>query len=151
MNKILDKLTPGFLKRLDVYLLENHPAIWRTQGHLIIPITLATSCLLFLGGYFLYPISVHNLVISPIKEIKIQEEILFLIPFWLLLLGSIYWSFQQFQIKHQYTNLSSSFYSFLIYFVCLFLLFGIVPPSFLIGTFYSTANEGVLTKSQFDD
>ena len=55
----MSNIFPSFVKKIDNYLLENHPAIWATRVHLhlaiIIPLTIA-----LVGIALLYPVSTTN-------------------------------------------------------------------------------------------
>lgn len=59
--KILNILIPPFLRRLNDYLLVNHPFIWKTRVHYFLFYSLGVVNLLAIGLGLLYPVSMKQL------------------------------------------------------------------------------------------
>ncbi len=117
INKILEGLIPGFLRRIDTHLLENKPLIWRTRIHFFVFYSgfLLNFILLLIG--FNINISSKNLV---------SESDLNLLVFWsriFLFLVAVYWIYRQWQYppgeikRKEYLKIS------FINSLCLFLLY----------------------------
>ena len=87
LSKILAFLNFGFLKRVDSYLLENHPLIWRTGIHYFLFYSAIVGNLLaYLLGQ-LYPIYITNFpsVASFNGNVSyIQLILLLLLTFWII-------------------------------------------------------------------
>ncbi len=129
-------LLPGFLRRLDDYLLEYYPVAWRTQGHYVLWFALLLTPLLFAAG-FLYPL--HNRdftewAVDPIKPVILGDELLYIAPLLFLGLGISYWGYRQFQSGFPWAGPWQVLSTLAMYGVCLFVITGITAPAFRIGT-----------------
>ena len=133
MKRISKWLTPVFLTKLDGYLLDHYPEIWRTRGHFVLFYTLIITFLLFIAGYF-FPVSVNDLMVHPICPIVIQKENYFYLSLIFAFIGILYWANTQHQIRMSHYNSIRVFRTIIVYMICLFFIIGIACSAFRMGT-----------------
>ncbi len=138
MKTIFKWLVPGFMRRLDRFLLENYPVVWRTRGHYVLFYSFLLIPVLFALG-FAYSVSVANLTVDPYNHI-----IFFYDPYnkgmlVLFSIGLLYWAYTQYQTGFSSTRLKDIFLTLGIYSVGIFAMLAITTPMFRLGTILRTA------------
>ena len=133
--KFLQKLIPGFLNRLDHRLLINKPNIWRTKAHYLLFYAIIIIALVFSCGCF-YPHSIQSEVYGSAEQ---RDNIAIFITFAMSIVIIIFWSTRLYQFQTKISRWKHFFYTFCIYFICLFILFTSVF-SFHYGSFINRTN-----------
>ena len=134
----LDAFIPGFLKKIDDYLLKNHPNLWVTNIHYVLFFTLLLDGVLFaLVNLFSYQLT------EDIPDIEV--------PFMLMILPAVlvfvFWFIKQarYNVDKNYgkSHIGHDYQNFLIYFVVIFLFYtvaAVIPHAlvFKVKTAIST-------------
>ncbi len=136
MNKWL---VPKFLKRLDTFLLENQPTIWRTRIHFVLFYAIAVIPFFFMLG-LLYPISYSNPVVHPIEPIKIASGIYYVAPLIFCIIGILYWMYLEYQFPLQKSGLVRTLLDIFFYSIGLYFILAFTSTAFYMG---------LITKSAF--
>lgn len=135
MNKWL---VPNFLKRLDTFLLENYPTIWRTRIHFVLWYAIIAIPIFFVIGYF-YPIPYTQPIVDPINPIEITNEIYYLIPLAICVIGILYWAYLQYQFPLQRGEPQKALLTLFVYAIGLYTIIAFTAPAFRMGTIVHTA------------
>lgn len=135
MNKWL---VPKFLSRLNTFLLENYPTIWRTRIHFVIFYAIIATIIFFIIGFF-YPIPYTQPIVDPIQPIEITNEIYYWIPLAICIIGILYWAYLQYQFPLLRCEPQKVLLTLLVYALGLYTLIAITPIAFRMGTIVQTA------------
>jgi len=117
--KFLQKLIPDFLNKIDHRLLVNKPVIWRTKAHYLLFYAAIFSLIVFSIGC-LYPHSIYKEVYESSDS---KENAAIFITCAMSLIVIVFWSTRLYQYQMKISRWKHFFYTFCIYFSCLFILF----------------------------
>lgn len=125
----MNKLVPGFLKRIDHHLLTNHPLVWRTRVHYFLFYGLLVGNLLA----YLLPLS----GIGVLGIIPTENEIFGGLIAGLVFCGflALFWGFDQQRFPIQPQTLKGYLKTMVLYTLCVFA----VGSVFFTGTYTSIA------------
>lgn len=151
MRSISKWLVPGFLRRLDKYLLERYPVIWYSGAHWVLFYGLLGTVLLFSAG-LLYPVhwvkrelvndkymNLDHWAVDPIKPIEFAYDGLYVSPLLLIVAFACIWMYRQFQNRPFFYQVQHSLFCLLIYVGCWWVLCGFTATAFRMGTIVKTA------------
>ena len=140
MKRIYKWLVPGFLKRVDTYLLEGYPVLWRTGIHFVLFYGFTGGLVLF-GAGFLYPVHQdgEEWVVDPIRPIELPYDWLYLIPLVLVVVFIVIWNYRQFRMGLHFYHLRDTLFTLLIYVLGLWFLIGVTASTFRLGTIVHVA------------
>ncbi len=126
--------------RLNNYLLRRYPTVWRFKIHILIPVYLCISLLLFILGYYLPKNTFSSPLIDPIQPIELLAGKYSNISFLLMTLISMYWTYQLYLYKSTKFSFKKIFLGILLYSGGLLAALGISTVSFQMGIIVKTAN-----------
>lgn len=144
--KFLQKFIPGFLNKIDHRLLINKPVIWRTRAHYLLFYASIIIAIIFSVGCF-YPHSIYEEVYQSAGN---RDNIAIIITAIMSLVVIIFWSSRLYQYKTKISRWKHFFYTFCIYFFCLFILFTSLF-CFHYGSFINRCNLLTDYKSTYED
>lgn len=125
----LDAFIPGFLKKIDTYLLKHHPNLWITNVHYVLFYTLILDVVLFaLANMFGYSLT------DDIPDVEVPL-MLMILP---AILVFVFWFIKQarYNVDKNFgrSNLLHDYQNFIVYFVVIFLFYSvaaIIPHSLI--------------------
>ncbi len=135
-NHSIRRRTP--LTKIDRWLREHWPIIWRTQVHYILPAAILICGGLFVAGgiYSSYQNNNIDLLVDPVEPIRLWEENYFQISLVLVVLFYMYW----FSLEHKKSkivlDLKRITLYFLAYFIGVAFLFLFCTNAFRVGIIY---------------
>ncbi|MCA0429936.1 MAG: hypothetical protein LCH32_05485 [Bacteroidetes bacterium] len=140
---MLKNLTPNFLKKIDEYLIKNHPTIWVTRIHMVLFWFISLSVLSLIIGY-LMPFDVIN------NNITFLWYALILITCFVL---SWYWGYKNivFNVEKNYGKITTPnvFANAFLTLICIYLL--TVIPNFYVYANNQKINKTFSDKELFED
>lgn len=148
-KKIKPWLVPPFLQKLDGYLLDHYPDVWRTRGHYVLFYSLSAILLLFLAG-FVWPQKMTDWVVDPIDPIRLNTEWPYFAPsFLLVFLAGLFWIRNQYQLKNEASDWKETLRILLVYALCFFMMLGGVTVALRMGTIVRAA-WGLMDQEDID-
>jgi len=129
MNKRLIDIL--LLRKLDRYLLKNHPAVWQTKGHYMLINSLLINIPLFLIGYLIT--NTNNLTVPPIRQLFLEYDSTFLTGFLITILFIFLWIFTQYE-KASIKKSTSILIHLIVYITCLSSILLLNTSSYRLGT-----------------
>jgi len=135
----LDAFIPGFLKKIDNYLLKNHPNLWITNIHFVLFYTLLLDgVLFFLANMFGFSLT------DDIPDVEVPL-LLMILP---AVLVFVFWFIKQarYNVDKNFgtSNIAHDYQNFIIYFVVIFLFYSvaaIIPHSLIFKVKNAVSTE----------
>ncbi|MBK7936865.1 MAG: hypothetical protein IPJ82_07120 [Lewinellaceae bacterium] len=134
MKNIFDWIDPGFMSRVDDYLIEHWPVVWCTKAHYIIFYSLCGALLLFTLGFI---IPIINVIAGNVpaefhlEGVNYASYIFFMMTI-AFICGYVRFNPENLFLKPAYTALN-----LLIYLFCIVIFMVITEPAFRFGMYTS--------------